>query len=105
MNEIEFKKLRKQANFSQKQLAEVLEISTRAIQYYEKGERSIPKIIQKYMLGIENNILNDDREDYKITLPCNSIKDCTEKIYYLQSALKDKEEIITLLKDKLKQYE
>ena len=41
----DFKRWRKALSFSQKEAAEALGLKRRVVQYYEKGERPIPRVV------------------------------------------------------------
>jgi DNA-binding transcriptional regulator YiaG len=43
MNYLEFKEIRKKLNMKQADIAKSIGVGTRAVQYWEKGERKIPE--------------------------------------------------------------
>lgn len=70
----EFKKLRKFLKLSQKEMAEVLGLKRRMIQYYEKGERDgemldIPKAVELACFALAAGV-----REYRFTVPKNSPK-------------------------------
>ena len=53
MDASELKRIRKKLNFSQKKFAELCDVGIRTVQFWESGERTIPKgaisIINEYI--------------------------------------------------------
>ena len=72
MNSKEFIYLRKKINKTQKQLAQLLGTSIKAVHSYEQGWRSIPSHVERQMFFLVSRI----REDGKGQEACWTLKDC-----------------------------
>ena len=109
MKDIDVKIIRKSLNLTQEKFAKLIGVSKNTVLNYEKGKK-IPnsKITILYNLmdnDEELKILNEEKQQYGEApqeLTGDIVEDLRKEIYFLQDKLKDKEEIITLLKDKLK---
>ncbi len=76
MKKKEFANIRRQLGKTQRQLAELLGISLKAIQSYEQGWRNIPAHTERqilFLLAVKN-------PSNKINLPCWSIIKCSEEM-------------------------
>jgi len=71
-----FKLYRKRLGKTQKQLAEILGISIKAVHAYEQGRRNIPAHIERQIFFL----LSNQRRDNKSTIPCWEQKECKEKL-------------------------
>ena len=72
MDSEEFKYFRKRLNRTQKQLAELLSISLKAIQSYEQGWRTVPAHVERQMFFLVSKL----EENRKSRKPCWRIKEC-----------------------------
>lgn len=72
MDSKEFKKIRHFLGRTQKQQAELLCVSTKAVQSYEQGWRRIPVHLERQMLILLSLKMSSDR----VTSPCWKIKNC-----------------------------
>ena len=52
MNHLEFKEIRKKLNMKQSEIAEAIGVGTRAVQYWEKGERKIPETTAYFVTNL-----------------------------------------------------
>ena len=73
MDSKEFIRLRKKLNKTQKQMAQLLGTSLKAIHSYEQAWRSVPASVERQMYFLESNI-DENRERRK---PCWVIKKCS----------------------------
>ena len=73
MDSEEFKYFRKRLNRTQKQIAELLGMSLKAIHSYEQGWRTVPPHVERQMFFLVSR-LAENRESRK---PCWWIKKCT----------------------------
>jgi DNA-binding XRE family transcriptional regulator len=96
MNSLELKELRKKQGLTQQQLANLIGVSLKTVQNYEKGE-VIPETKHEILRNVLNPmVINEPNTEYKIIQT-----NCEEK---LQNAIKEielKNEIIELLKEKI----
>ncbi|MGN7863242.1 S24 family peptidase [Chryseobacterium sp.] len=63
MNYLEFKEIRKKLNMKQADIAKSIGVGTRAVQYWEKGERKIPETTAYFVTNLlqeQQKKLNDD---------------------------------------------
>ncbi len=74
MDSAEFKHFRKKLDKTQKQMAQLLGVSIKAIHSYEQGWRSIPVHIERQVLLLIY-LLFSDRNGQKV---CWEIKDCPQ---------------------------
>lgn len=58
MNYLEFKEIRKKLKMNQADIAKSIGVGTRAVQYWEKGERKIPETTAFFM----NNLLKNEQK-------------------------------------------
>ncbi len=72
MDSKEFKKLRKKLNKSQKQMAQLLGVSIKAVHSYEQGWRSVPTHVERQMFFLIFNM----RGTRKTRKSCWTIKEC-----------------------------
>ncbi len=75
MDDKEFARLRKKLDKTQKQMAQLLGISIKAVHSYEQGWRSIPAHAERQMLFLVSNM----RGNSKVDKPCCVIKKCPLK--------------------------
>lgn len=75
MDDKEFARLRKKLDKTQKQMAQLLGVSIKAVHSYEQGWRSIPAHAERQMLFLVSNM----RGDSKLNKPCWVIKKCSLK--------------------------
>ena len=73
MDSKEFVYFRKRLNKTQKQIAQLLGISLKAIHGYEQGWRSVPPSAERQILFLVSRIA----ENRKLRKPCWSIKKCS----------------------------
>jgi DNA-binding XRE family transcriptional regulator len=66
---------RKRLGKTQKQLAEILGVSIKAVHSYEQGWRKIPPHIERQIFFL----LSNQRRRHKDIIPCWEKKQCTEK--------------------------
>ena len=76
MDKTEFAKIRKHFGKTQKQIAQLLNTSNKAIQSFEQGWRDIPANIERQLLFL----LAIKRSHYILTTPCWMIKKCPIEI-------------------------
>jgi len=76
MDSQEFKKFRKRLNRSQKELAQLLSISIKAVHSYEQGWRNIPPHVERQMLFLLSRMDGSPR----VSRPCWVIKKCHPSI-------------------------
>lgn len=76
MDSKEFKKIRKRLNRTQKEIAQLLSVSKKAIHSYEQGWRNIPPHIERQMLFLLSRMDGNS----KISRPCWVIKKCHPSI-------------------------
>ena len=76
MESKEFKSFRKRMNKTQRQMAQLLGTSIKAIQSYEQGWREIPVHIQRQIFFLIS-MMQENRKDRK---PCWVIKKCPPEI-------------------------
>ena len=72
MDSKEFKKLRKRLNKLQKQMAQLLGVSIKAVHSYEQGWRNIPTYVERQMFFLLSRV----EENQKGRKPCWIIKKC-----------------------------
>lgn len=72
MDSKEFKYYRKSLNKNQRQMAQLLGNSLKAIHSYEQGWRSVPAYVERQMLFL----VSKKRSNNKIKKPCWVIKKC-----------------------------
>jgi len=72
MDSKEFKHFRQKLDKTQRQIAELLGISLKAVHSYEQGWRSVPAYVERQMLFLISRI----RENYKVRKSCWIIKRC-----------------------------
>lgn len=75
MDNKEFARLRKKLDKTQKQMAQLLGVSIKAVHSYEQGWRSIPVHAERQMLFLVSNM----RGSSKVNKPCWVIKKCPSK--------------------------
>lgn len=75
MDNKEFARLRKKLDKTQKQMAQLLGVSIKAVHSYEQGWRSIPVHAERQMLFLVSNM----RGSSKVNKPCWVIKKCPPK--------------------------
>ncbi len=75
MDNKEFARLRKKLDKTQKQIAQLLGVSIKAVHSYEQGWRSIPTHAERQMLFLVSNM----RGGSKGNKPCWAIKKCPPK--------------------------
>ena len=75
MDNKEFARLRKNLGKTQKQMAQLLGVSIKAVHSYEQGWRSIPAHAERQMLFLISN----KRGNSKANKPCWTIKKCALK--------------------------
>jgi DNA-binding XRE family transcriptional regulator len=73
VNKDEFKKYRQRLNKTQKQMAELLGTSLKAIHSYEQGWRTIPAYIERQLFFLVSRLLNKGKR----TRPCWTVKKCS----------------------------
>jgi hypothetical protein len=73
VNQNEFKKYRRRLNRTQKQMAQLLGTSLKAIHSYEQGWRNIPAYIERQLFFLVSRMLNKG----KGTRPCWAVKKCS----------------------------
>lgn len=69
-----FKHFRTRLGKTQKELAQLLGISIKAIHSYEQGWRKIPHHVERQLLFLLSRVMNPDRDDKK----CWDINQCPE---------------------------
>ena len=72
MKSKELKRFRKRMNKTQKQMAQLLGVSIKAIHSYEQGWRNIPAHVERQMLFLISNM----RRKSEVRKPCWVIKQC-----------------------------
>jgi DNA-binding transcriptional regulator YiaG len=72
MNSNEFKKFRKRLNKTQKQLAQLLGVSIKAVHSYEQGWRSIPVAVERQMFFLVSRSQHESKNNKN----CWTIKKC-----------------------------
>lgn len=75
MDDKEFARLRKKLDKTQKQMAQLLGVSIKAVHSYEQGWRSIPAHAERQMLFLISN----KRGDSQVNKPCWVTKKCPPK--------------------------
>ena len=73
MNKSEFKKYRQRLHKTQKQMAELLGTSLKAVHSYEQGWRSVPVHVERQVYFL----LFKSEQKGKSTKPCWTVKKCT----------------------------
>jgi hypothetical protein len=76
MDKKEFSHFRKKLNKTQKQMAQLLGTSIKAVHSYEQGWRSVPAHVERQMFFLVSNM----RGTTKARKPCWTIKKCPPKI-------------------------
>ena len=76
MNSLKFKKYRKKLNKTQKEIAQLLGVSVKAIHSYEQGWRNIPANVERQMYFLLSR-MDGNPNGRK---PCWDIKNCPTKI-------------------------
>jgi len=108
---MDIKKLRIKKGMSQQELADELGIHVNTIKNWESGKSTISPKKRHLLLDIittfESPMVSETQNNYGLPeeLSYDIVEDLRQQIYILKDALKDKDEIIAFLKDKLKQYE
>ncbi len=72
MKDREFSKLRKRLNKTQKEMAQLLGTSIKAVHSYEQGWRSVPVHVERQMFFLISNM----RGTKKLRKACWTIKEC-----------------------------
>ena len=75
MDSLEFKSFRQQLNKTQKQMAQLLGTSLKAVHSYEQGWRSVPPAVERQVYFLVSR-LNSKRKRQK---PCWQVKKCDRK--------------------------
>jgi hypothetical protein len=75
MDSNEFKKFRKRLNKTQRQLAQLLGVSIKAVHSYEQGWRSIPVAVERQMFFLVSRIQQESKNNKN----CWTIKKCPPK--------------------------
>jgi DNA-binding XRE family transcriptional regulator len=73
MDKNEFKSYRAELNKTQKQMAQLLGTSLKAIHSYEQGWRTIPPAVERQMYFLVSRVNNSGKN----SKPCWKIKNCT----------------------------
>jgi hypothetical protein len=76
MDKEEFKSYRTKLNKTQKQMAQLLGTSLKAIHSYEQGWRTIPPAVERQMYFLVSRVNNDG----KAGKPCWKIKNCAPEL-------------------------
>lgn len=76
MESSKFKDIRAQLGKTQKELAQLLGISIKAVHSYEQGWRKIPHHVERQLLFLLSRILIDDGKPLE---KCWDIRNCSEK--------------------------
>lgn len=100
------KELRIKKGFSQQELADKLGVHVNTIKNWEAGKSTISPKKEHLLLKIFGQsdkmlIVTEPKNIYKSELTGDIIEDLRELIYQLKETIKDKEEIIELLKKQL----
>ncbi len=74
MDSSNFKKVRSRLGKTQKELAQLLGISIKAIHSYEQGWRKIPHHVERQLLFLVSRVINGDKPNKK----CWDIQKCPE---------------------------
>jgi len=75
MESNEFKSFRKRMNKTQRQIAQLLGVSVKAVESYEQGWRNIPAHMERQMFFLISKMIGDP----EVTKPCWVIKKCSSK--------------------------
>ena len=75
MESKEFLRLRKKLGRTQKQIAQLLGTSVKAVHSYEQGWRSVPAHVERQIYYLASRITGDEEE----VKPCWEIKNCPEE--------------------------
>lgn len=75
MEKLEFSRFRKRLNKTQRQLAQLLGVSIKAVQGYEQGWRSIPVHVERQMFFLLTRM---EHKKKKLS-PCWEIMDCPQE--------------------------
>ena len=73
MDSQEFKRLRKKLGKNQRQMAELLAVSFKAVQSYEQGWRTVPPAVARQVYFLSSRLRADDHR------PCWDVTDCPEE--------------------------
>ena len=76
MNKNEFSKIRKKLDKSQKQMAQLLGVSLKAVQSFEQGWRNVPTHVERQSLLLLAKKLSDNRRTEK----CWKIQNCPKDV-------------------------
>lgn len=76
MDSQQFKKWRERLNKTQKEIAQLLGVSLKAVQGYEQGWRSIPPYVERQMYFLLSR-LDENSENRK---PCWDVRNCPTKV-------------------------
>jgi len=74
MDSDNFKKIRSRLDKTQKEMAQLLGISIKAIHSYEQGWRKIPHHVERQLLFLVSRVINGDKPHKK----CWDIQNCPE---------------------------
>jgi DNA-binding XRE family transcriptional regulator len=74
MDPIEFKQLRKKMKKTQKQMAQLLGVSLKAIHSYEQGWRTVPPAVERHMYFLLSRLKQVNSQK-----PCWDVKNCPEE--------------------------
>jgi len=72
MNKKEFKNFRKQLGKTQRQMAQLLGVSLKAVHSYEQGWRSVPSYVERQIFFL----ISRKQKDFEDRIPCWVIKNC-----------------------------
>lgn len=78
MDPIQFKRFRKQLNKTQKEIANLLGISIKAVHSYEQGWRSIPPSVERQLLFLVSNTPANRKKQKN----CWTQKNCAKEVKY-----------------------
>lgn len=74
MNYLEFKEIRKKLNMKQAEIAKSIGVGTRAVQYWEKGERKIPETTAYFVTNLLLSQEKQQNEDSASPLTFSDLK-------------------------------
>jgi DNA-binding XRE family transcriptional regulator len=72
MDKVEFKQFRKQLNKTQKEMAQLLGVSIKAIHSYEQGWRTVPGAVERQLLFLASRLKSNSRKKKA----CWTLKKC-----------------------------
>ena len=75
MNKIEFKRLRKKLDKTQKQMAQLLGVSLKAVHSYEQGWRVIPPAVERHLYFLVSRLGSGNAHK-----PCWVLKGCPPEL-------------------------